>query len=435
VKSRQRVGGVRDCVLLILVVVALILGAVHQRMAQRVDISAARATVVAGTHQRTPSNAFQPYLWGLIDDDDSYLTQERGAGIVAKVIRLSWHDFAPGPKTVDAAFVTRMRSRLTQFRQAGFSIILDLGLHDTPSWVHNGNTESFYVDQYGDRYSGAGTIDAGDANLIFDNALRVQAAAYIAQVFATFGTDFYAVRIGGGHYGELTYPTAVYAGHSNCYWAFDSNALASSPVPDWRPGQPSPHGEARHFLNWYLDALVNYQGWQIREVHRRFKGRLMVLYPGWGVRPGQIEAAVAGNLSGATPAERNGEVQAGHDYARQVGAIVSPDVVPTTTWLDADAADDDKPDPHRWSPVKYLSVLAVSHQPRLELYGENTGQGSRHDMDLSITQMRRYGLLGMAWYREAQLFSGRYATLDNYRRAIAANPIRCTNWCFKPRRS
>jgi hypothetical protein len=42
-------------------------------------------------------------------------------------------------------------------------------------------------------------------------------------------------------------------------------------------------------------------------------------------------------------------------------------------------------------------------------------------MELSASQMRRYGLLGMSWYDEEQLFSGRYATLDDYRRAIESS--------------
>ena len=51
-------------------------------------------------------------------------------------------------------------------------------------------------------------------------------------------------------------------------------------------------------------------------------------------------------------------------------------------------------------------------------YGENTGRGDREAMEFSASQMRRYGFLGMAWYNEEQLFSGRYATLHDYQRVI-----------------
>lgn len=113
-------------------------------------------------------------------------------------------------------------------------------------------------------------------------------------------------------------------------------------------------------------------------------------------------------------------MQRGFDFARQVGSISDPRVVVTTTWLDADAAYDDGDDPRYWSPVKYLASLAREHPMDLELYGENTGQGDVAAMELSAQRMRRHGLTGMLWYRESEMFSGRYATLQEYERVIAS---------------
>lgn len=42
-------------------------------------------------------------------------------------------------------------------------------------------------------------------------------------------------------------------------------------------------------------------------------------------------------------------------------------------------------------------------------------------MDLSATRMKRYGLIGMCWYNESEPFSGKYATLSDYQRTIAAS--------------
>jgi hypothetical protein len=144
----------------------------------------------------------------------------------------------------------------------------------------------------------------------------------------------------------------------------------------------------------------------------------MMLYPSWGIRPGQAEAAVEANLDGSTSAEQNGEVQRGLDFERQVRAIEDEDVLVTTTWLDADASGDARADPRYWSPAKYLSSLADDHPLCLRAYGENTGRGDWEAMELSASQMRRYGFLGMAWYNEEQLFSGRYATPRDYERVI-----------------
>jgi hypothetical protein len=304
----------------------------------------------------------------------------------------------------------------------GFSIILSLGYHDTPTWLHDSYPDSHYLNQFGEPYIGD-SMDSGDANLVFNPQLRALVEYYFQQVFADLGTDFIAVRVGGGRYGELTYPPADYGGRTNNYWSFDANARRSMPTSGWVPGQSSPNGEATRFVNWYLDSLVDYQNWQISTLRRYFDGDLMVLYPSWGIRPGQLTAAIATNLDGSSPAERNGEVQRGFDFERQVKALTDPRAVVTTTWLDANAADlaypgDVSLEPQRWSPVKYLASLANAHTPPLQVFGENTGWGDVRAMERTAAQMYDCNLIGMLWFREEQLFSGQYATLDDYQRVI-----------------
>jgi hypothetical protein len=366
----------------------------------------------------TPASAPSAALaWGLIGNDGLHLDAERAAGITTKVLSLSWRKYMAGQGTVDAAYVARKRAELTALRDAGFAVILSLGYHDTPGWIL-ALPDSRYVNQYGVAY-GDGTQDLGDANLVFNPVLREHLAAYIARVFADLGTDLAAVRVGGGRYGELTYPPAELPGSPNSYWAFDRHAQARNPVAGWRPGDASPTGEAGRFLEWYLDALADYQTWQIETVRRSYAGMIMVLYPSWGIRPGQAALAVADNLAGRTSAELNGEIQRGFDFARQVGAIADPAVVVTTTWLDADGSRDGGVDQRYWSPVHFLASLAAVNPVRPALYGENTGQGSKADLAFTRAQAGRFGLLGFAWYREAELFAGTYATLADYAALIA----------------
>ena len=367
-----------------------------------------------------------PYLYGLVGNDGTHLQEEQKAGINAKIVRISWREYYPMEGQKDTSYIQSKKEEIEKLRAAGFNIIIDLGYHDTPPWVHQNYSNSYYVDQFGERYLGDtfsnGTpIDNGDANLVFNKELRDLVSSYMKDFFSDFGTDFYAVRAGGGYHGELTYPPASYTGQTNLYWAYDQNALASSPAPSWRPGQSSPNGEAGRFLDWYLDSLANYQNWQVSVLRKAgYGGRVMVLYPSWGIRPGQIDEAVAGNLDGSTSAEQNSEVQRGHDFERQVKAIEDQSVVVTTTWLDADARRDADKDLRYWSPVHYLASLARASSLTLELYGENTGQGDRAEMELSASQMRCYGLVGMAWYNEDELFSGHYATLEDYEQVIEA---------------
>ncbi|HZG67454.1 MAG TPA: hypothetical protein VEZ12_11970 [Herpetosiphonaceae bacterium] len=370
--------------------------------------------------QPAQDSAFSPppYLWGLIGNDGQHLVEEREAGIEAKLLSLSWRQWFRVPGVTNTTYVERKRAELMQLRQAGFSIILSLGYHDTPPWVHELYPSSRYLNQYGEAYDGAGEIDSGDANLVFNAALRELVALYVENVFTTLGTDFVAVRVGGGRWGELTYPPAAHGLHTNAYWAFDANAQAQSPVPGWVPGMASPGGEARRFLEWYLQTLVDYQSWQIATVARHFSGAIMVLYPGWGIRPGRIEQALATDLAGSAVAERSGEIAQGRDFARQIAAITRSNVIVTTTWLEADPSRDDGTDQRYWSSIKYLAQLVAIHPLRLRLYAENSGQDDAAAMELAARQVQRYGMIGMAWYREDELFSGQYATLDHYRQAI-----------------
>lgn len=369
----------------------------------------------------------QPYLFAIIGNDGGHLAQEREAGVDAKILRLSWRDFYTAEGQVDASYVEQKKEELRDLREAGFEVIVSLNLHDTPPWIHEKYPNSYYVNQYGERWTGTNydgnqLSDNGDAALVFNSHLRAQAASYMEEVFSRLGTDFWAVRLGGGRYGEVTYPPASFGGKDNLYWAYDRNAqkrAAKAGVEGWRPGESSPHGEADRFLNWYLDSLVDFQNWQVSTVRgARYSGRIMLLYPGRGIRPGEIERAVANNLDGSTPPEGEGVIQSGHDFARQVEAVEDGNVLLTTTWLDAPASRDDSRDASKWSPVKYLSHLAESNPVHPGLYGENTGAGSSEDMSISVRQMERYGLAGMAWYDEEQLFSGHFASLDDYERVI-----------------
>jgi hypothetical protein len=363
------------------------------------------------------TSAQQGFLFGLIGNDGTRLQEERAAGIGAKIVRLSWRDYFPQEGQKNAAYVQAKKAEIAKLREAGFQVILGLNYHDVPVWMHTNYPNSHYVNQFGERYVPTGARDLGTANLVFNPEMRRLADAYVKQVFADLGTSFYAVRVGGGRLGELTYPPASYNGRTNNYWVFDKNAAAKNPVPGWKPGNSSPNGQARTFINWHLDSLVSFQNWLIRMVRRDgYAGRIMVLYPSWGLRPGHIDQAVSGRLSGTTSPEQNGELQRGFDFARQVAAISDSKAIVTTTWIDAPA---EWASPTNPTPVAYLSSLAKKHDRVLVTYGENTGAGSRTKMEFSVSQMRRNGLTGMGWFNEAELFSGNYATLADYRTQIS----------------
>jgi hypothetical protein len=352
----------------------------------------------------------------VIGDDGAHLTSEREAGITTKVFELAWSAYEPSKGVFSSSYVADKRKQAAELRAAGFSLILALGVQYAPSWLMN-LPNAYYVDQYGTRYDDRSS-GSGRANFVWNESLRRLQARYVARVFADFGADWAAVRIGGGRFGELGYPVARYGTRTNTYWAFDANAARTNPVPGWKPGMPSPNGQARKFATWYLDRLAGYALWQARTVRVFYPGRLMVLLPSFGIRPGQLDAAIRGNLSGATSPEKNGEVPRGYDFARQASALAGVgNIVLTTTWLDCRYGSDASSSTAQWRPVHFLAGLARQHG--MALYGENTGGGSPDVMAFTAAQAKAFGLLGLAWFDERALFGGSSATISDLARLIA----------------
>lgn len=337
------------------------------------------------------------------------------AGIGTVVLDLSWQRFEPKLDTRDAAYVAELRKTLSSFQQLGITVILDLGMQYPPNWLF-ALPDSRYRNQYGQRFEDH-SPGMNVPNAVFNQQIRECQADYIESVFRELGKDFLAVRLGGGWYGELNYPPPAYAGKKNAYWAFDDIAQGTRrglppgipvcPVPGWKPGDGDPVA-AECFLEWYLNALQNYHDWQIRTVREFYPGSLMMLYPSWGIRPGQREAAVANALSDDTPAERNGEIQRGFDFERFIRGIRDDAVIVHTTWLDSDPAfgDDDSPHPEQWSPIHFLASLASRHEPALPISGENTGGGGDETMALCAARMARYHGRLFLWAFAGDLMDG-----------------------------
>jgi hypothetical protein len=134
-----------------------------------------------------------------------------------------------------------------------------------------------------------------------------------------------------------------------------------------------------------------------------------MMYPSWGIRPGQLDSAVAGDLAGHTSPEKNGEIQRGFDFARMIGGIRDPKVGVHCTWLDANPlwSAETSPDPARWSPVHYLSTLARQHTPPLVVSAENTGGGGPENLRLCAQRALAYEVKSVFWAFAPDLFDGR----------------------------
>ena len=357
------------------------------------------------------------FLLGALQNDVKNLPRSRAAGLSVAILELHWDLYQPKQNAFDAEYVAGAKRRRDASVAVGMKVMLDFGLQYPPAWAKTLPGGRF-VNQFGKAFDEPGMPGSAGANAVFSQAVRDAQAEYVARVFADLGPDFAVVRLGWGYYGELGYPHPTFAGQANGYWAFDDVAQGKAaglpptvkpcPVPGWRPGDASLRGEARRFLDWYFAALHDYHDWQIKTVRRHSAAPLAMLYPSWGVRPGQADAAVAANLSNTTPAEINAEVQRGFDFARFVAGIRDENVIVYTTWIDSDPAfgDDDSPDPARWSPPQFLARLAARHPMQLKVMGENTGPGTRAALALTADRVRRFKLAGLMWAFEPDLFDG-----------------------------
>lgn len=344
------------------------------------------------TASPTPSSTVIPT--GMLEPGGSLFVQEGQAGLQLASIELSWSQAEPSNSSYSSTYFQQIENEIAAARAAGLAPVLSLGIHYTPSWVFNLDPASRFVDQYGDAWTASTGSGNGVANFVFSSTLRSAEAAYIQHVFSVLGTNFAAVRWGGGlPYDEVAYP-ACPSGRSNCYWAFDANALASSPVPNYAPGQGDP-SQAQTFLNYYLSSLQTYVAWGLGIIRQSYQGEIDVLFGSWGIRPGDVTAALAANLNGTTV--RSSEIAAGRDWQNQLPAFAqSGNVVAWSTWLNR---QDDYTDVASWSPIHYLASLAPTG---MGLGGENTyGKATTTDLSDTFNNARVYHLRRVLWMNES----------------------------------
>jgi Beta-galactosidase len=342
-------------------------------------------------------------LWGLVGPYDRVdLAELYRRGIRVVLLEMSWASAEPGPGRFDEGYLASVRRQYDRFRAEGFRVVLNYGMQHAPAWLL-ARPDARFTSQ-----DGTQDLAGDEADLVFARRLRPLAERYTQKVFAALGTDFYAVRVGGGANGELTYPGVKgAAGYRPDYWAFTTAAGAGNPVPGWRPCRPSPHQEAQRFLDWYLAALVDFQRWQIETVRRFYPGTVAVLYPSLGIDAADVRAAVADNLCGNTDAQRRGDLQRGYDHVRQIAALPARGVAVWATWTD--------------NPTAVDRLAALARTRHLPLMGENSGADPPGAMRASVTDARRFGLAAFLWVRatEAYCFCQGYASIDEYTKAVA----------------
>jgi hypothetical protein len=328
---------------------------------------------------------------------------DRGGGLTTAMLQVGWNDAQPvAGRGLDPGYLAQLRATYDADRAAGLQVTLDPGLQYAPAWVFTLDRHSTrFVDQYGNVWHGDLGEDVPDA--VHDPAVRTAEASYLALLAGAFGrTAFADVRAGGLLDGEMHLPPARYDGHINDWWSFGYAAARSAAVPGYRPGI-SVNNAAKDtvFLTGYLGAMANYQDFIVESLARDFAADVEVLYPSFGVRPGDAGAAVHVGLDGDSV--RSGELAMGMDAgvlvprlpAERAAARTAHRLIAYSTWLDGPSFGTSG---QAESPIAYLASYA---EPRgIPLAGENTADSARSPAALTLCAdlVRRYHLLGLMWF-------------------------------------
>ena len=367
-------------------------------MAVAAAVALGIAAAVAGLQAHATPSAPQT-MFGTLDTQPSTIAAEAGTSDVSMaMLELDWSRFEPSPGVFSASYAAGMKSQLQAYQAAGMKVTLALGTYDPPSWVSS-LADSSYVDQTGAKST--------DANFVFSAAVRQAAAAYMAQIAASFPlSGFYAIRLTSGGNGEVLYPGG------GTYWAFDNAALTGkglaagmtrNPDPNWTPGAPGlSQAQIRAWVNWYVGGLDNVTNWQMQTLSGLgFKGYYETVTPGSGRRPDGLAQTEQQNLP--------------NDGITGVGAVwnLYYSMLPTKTNVIAyissvadnsggnstcQPADDSVPltsaAADSWSATRWITRIA--NQYGLLAGGENSGYGMPSSLNSFYTDTSSTGMMATA---------------------------------------
>lgn len=330
-------------------------------------------------------------ILGLLAADGAHFAQERAAGVGAVTINVGWNNAEPVRGVFDANYLASVNGQIAAAVTAGLRVILEPGIQYPPDWVFNLPGGTRFVNQYGDVFRGASDSGNNVANTVTNPAVHAALGSYLAGLGARIDrSHLLAVRQGGGPYGELRYPEATYNGHTDSWWAYDTDSQASSPVRGWKPGTGT-SAQAAQFLSVYNSNLNKLGVWLNSEFTTDFATTNLVMLPGWGERPGDQSNIVASRLTTSSD-----EWNQGLDWTGLLPSLPNRSTsVAYTTYLDAPSFSGNA------DPADFLATLAAANNIREG--GENTGNGDITALTLSVQRAKSLHFFVLNWMDESQV--------------------------------
>ena len=350
--------------------------------------------------------AQQPLL-GALDPSASYSSLST-SGFHEVVIGASWADIEPSQDSYSASAVSNLQAQINTALAAGLTPSLDIGTQYAPAWVFTVGGGVQFKDQYGDVFSGSPSSGNDVANTVTDANARNELGNYIAYLGSHL-TGISSIRLGGGPFNELRYPSGQAGSQANAYWFYDNSSQTTLPadVRGWVPGTGST-AQATEFLSAYNNAMTNYGIWLVQQAAAAFptSTKLEVILPGWGERPGEVASAESNLLSNT-----NDELNQGLDWIDMLSQLPSASqVVAYSTFADATTGGGTNPDPAAF----IHSILPAG----MLAGGESTGNGNTSDtgMNLMFQDAKQWN-----WYVVNWFFNGQAQTPDQVAQSFISN--------------
>jgi hypothetical protein len=366
--------------------------------------------------------ATAPLAIGTLGTNPDHAAEESAGGIKVAMMELNWSSYETSRGVYNVTYENQMKTRLAKLKAAGMKVTLGLGLHFTPAWVSSQPNGRFVAQD--------GTVST-EANLVFNNNLRIMAQEYFARANAALHfSDFWAVRVTSGAKSETLYP------QGGKYWAFDVNAqnganlpasMALNPFPGWLPGTAGLTApQMTQWVDWYVGALADTARWQANAVRNYgFTGYIQVVTPGIGVLNSKIPSLVATNLP-------NGTLGAGAAWGILYSKMVG---IPNIVAYDSSMADGsknntgctaadatvalDSPATTNFSAAAWISRVAdeygfgksgenpglpaVTDPTRRAFYLDPSAQGM---MAVTIAQAQSCGFQSIYWAHDDSIWTG-----------------------------
>lgn len=220
---------------------------------------------------------------GVLNGQIAHISTDAAAGFTLVEIEIGWNGWEPSNGSFDAGYKALALSTVQQYKAAGYQVIISAGLFSPAAWVLGLGQ---YVDQFG--------ASSGSPNWNSSTVLAV-AQTYLNDLVSTLGTNVNAYRIGLSPSGEMGYPST----NTNQWWAFDTTAQASCPMPGWIPGTATYLGnavtptQATAWYQWYLGLLNTAHAWEVT-AHRSagWAGSVTYNINGVGFTPTLYDAAM-----------------------------------------------------------------------------------------------------------------------------------------------